>query len=152
MILGFNDVYHMTSMLEENPRDSDMWVEAYEAKFEGKGKPFGKEDWDQLLGHCEVCQPQTTFLSYSRGVSLTEQHLGRDGLARSHLCRRAHSCIPRRESHPHRPRQPRSMVQIRLEYHLDRPIHNGGAYKLSPMVRAETARPTAVLACYAESI
>jgi hypothetical protein len=93
MLLGFDDVYHMTSMLEENPRDSDMWVEAYEAKFEGKGKPYGKEDWDQLLGHCEVCRPQTTFLSYSRGLSLTEQHLGRDGLARSRLSRRAHRRI-----------------------------------------------------------
>ena len=31
-----------------------MWIEAIEAKFEGKGKPFEREDWDQLLGHCMV--------------------------------------------------------------------------------------------------
>lgn len=31
-----------------------MWVEAFEAKFEGKGKPFQREDWDQLLGHCQA--------------------------------------------------------------------------------------------------
>lgn len=69
MLLGFNDVYHMTSMLEENPRDSEMWVEAYEAKFEGKGKPFGREEWDQLLGHCQVRRPKTTFLSGGRELS-----------------------------------------------------------------------------------
>lgn len=31
-----------------------MWIAAYEAKFEGKGKPFEKVDWDQLLGHCQA--------------------------------------------------------------------------------------------------
>jgi hypothetical protein len=55
MILGLNDVYHMVSMLNENPPDGELWVEAYEAKFEGKGKPYGREEWDKLLGHCEVC-------------------------------------------------------------------------------------------------
>lgn len=31
-----------------------MWVAAYRAKFHGEGKPFGKAEWDQLLGHCMV--------------------------------------------------------------------------------------------------
>lgn len=31
-----------------------MWVDAFERKYEGKGKPFGREEWDQLLGHCMV--------------------------------------------------------------------------------------------------
>ncbi len=53
--LGFNDCYHMLSIMDENPKDADMWVEAFEAKFEGKGKPYGKEEWDKLLGHCMVC-------------------------------------------------------------------------------------------------
>lgn len=49
--LGYSDCYHYTSTVQENPRDAEMWVEAFEAKFEGKGKPFRREDWDQLLGH-----------------------------------------------------------------------------------------------------
>jgi hypothetical protein len=52
--LGYADVYHMTSVLLQNPPDSKMWIEAYEAKFEGKGRPFTRDDWDQLLGHCMV--------------------------------------------------------------------------------------------------
>jgi hypothetical protein len=51
--LGYEDCYHYLCVLIENPRDSDMWVEAVEAKFEGKGT-FSREDWDQLLGHCQV--------------------------------------------------------------------------------------------------
>ncbi len=54
MILGFSDVYHMVEMIRENPRDGDMWLEAYEAKVDGKGKPYGREEWDKLLGHCMV--------------------------------------------------------------------------------------------------
>lgn len=49
--LGYNDTYHYLACLVENPRDSDIWVEAFEAKFEGKGA-FERKDWDQLLGHC----------------------------------------------------------------------------------------------------
>ncbi|CAD0098650.1 unnamed protein product [Aureobasidium mustum] len=49
--LGYFDVYHMASPLEENRPDANMWVEAFDAKYEGKGK-FTREDWDQLLGHC----------------------------------------------------------------------------------------------------
>lgn len=30
-----------------------MWIEAIEAKHLGKGKPFTRKDWDQLLGHCQ---------------------------------------------------------------------------------------------------
>jgi hypothetical protein len=39
----------------ENPSDCLLWKAAFEAKFEGKGK-FTKQNWDQLLGHCQaVC-------------------------------------------------------------------------------------------------
>lgn len=51
--LGYNDVYHYFSVLAENPRDSDLWIEAFQGKFRGD-KPFSRADWDQLLGHCEV--------------------------------------------------------------------------------------------------
>lgn len=43
--LGYYDCYHMASILNENPRDAEMWCEALEAKFEGKGKPFQRSDW-----------------------------------------------------------------------------------------------------------
>jgi len=52
--LGYNDVYHYSSVIRENPRDSEMWLDAYKAKFEGVGKPYGREEFDKLLGHCQV--------------------------------------------------------------------------------------------------
>ena len=30
--------------------EAEMWGEAIDAKFFGKGKPFGRKEWDQLLG------------------------------------------------------------------------------------------------------
>lgn len=51
--LGYDGVYHMMSVVA-NPRDADMWIDALNAKFFGKGKPFEKKDWDQLLGNVEV--------------------------------------------------------------------------------------------------
>ncbi|KAL2045259.1 hypothetical protein N7G274_002342 [Stereocaulon virgatum] len=60
--LGFVDCYHMLSIFQ-NPPDADMWTEAVNAKYHGKGKPFEKEDWDRLLGDCQaVCDaPCTSF-------------------------------------------------------------------------------------------
>jgi hypothetical protein len=52
-ILGYDDVYHMAEAFV-NVRDCDMWNEAYNAKFRGKGKPFGCAEFDKLLGHCEA--------------------------------------------------------------------------------------------------
>ena len=51
--LGHSHVYHYASVLHENPRDSEMWQQAFSAKFEGHGT-FGKKEWDQLLGYCMV--------------------------------------------------------------------------------------------------
>ena len=55
--LGFDDCYHMLNMLK-NPPDADMWTEAVNAKYFGKGIPFAKEDWDGLLGNCQVSHPR----------------------------------------------------------------------------------------------
>ncbi|KAJ7062577.1 P-loop containing nucleoside triphosphate hydrolase protein [Mycena amicta] len=52
-ILGYHEVYHMMNVLA-NPPDADLWREALEARVEGKGMPYGREEWDQLLGHCEA--------------------------------------------------------------------------------------------------
>ncbi|KAJ7062576.1 P-loop containing nucleoside triphosphate hydrolase protein [Mycena amicta] len=50
-ILGYHDVHHMFNVLS-NPLDADLWHEALEARFEGKGTPYGRAEWDQVLGHC----------------------------------------------------------------------------------------------------
>ena len=31
------------------------WISALEAKYEGKGKPFGREDFENFLGNYAVC-------------------------------------------------------------------------------------------------
>lgn len=63
--LGYFDCYHMFSTMEENPKDADMWIEAFRSKFEGKGKAFGREEWDQLLGHCMVIKFHRISSSYA---------------------------------------------------------------------------------------
>jgi hypothetical protein len=47
----------MVSVFTENPKDAEMWVEAIDAKYKGVGKPYGREEWDKLLGHCMVVTP-----------------------------------------------------------------------------------------------
>ena len=61
--LGYVDTYHMMSCSIENPPDALMWMDALRAKYEGVGKPFTREDWDQLLGNCQaVCDwPAVAF-------------------------------------------------------------------------------------------
>ncbi|KAJ7154064.1 P-loop containing nucleoside triphosphate hydrolase protein [Mycena filopes] len=52
-MLGYKDTHHMHAVLQ-NPPEVDMWNEAIDAKFLGKGKPYGRAEWDQLLGHCQA--------------------------------------------------------------------------------------------------
>ncbi|KAF7290867.1 hypothetical protein MKEN_01494200 [Mycena kentingensis (nom. inval.)] len=52
-MLGYNDVYHMFKLVG-NPPDAEMWMEALQAKFSGQGKAYAREEWDQLLGHCQA--------------------------------------------------------------------------------------------------
>jgi len=51
-ILGYQNPYHF-SEIYRNVQDADMWIEALNAKYKGRGT-FGKEQFDQLLGHCSV--------------------------------------------------------------------------------------------------
>lgn len=54
--LGYVDTYHMMNCSIENPPDALMWMDALCAKYDKKGKPFTREDWDQLLGNSQaVC-------------------------------------------------------------------------------------------------
>jgi hypothetical protein len=48
--LGIADVYHMVELWEENPKDDDLWIEAYQTKFEGKGKKMGPQRMGRFTG------------------------------------------------------------------------------------------------------
>ena len=52
--LGYINTYHGFAPGFENPRDSEMWLDAMRAKYDGKGRPFGRAEFDKLLGHCQV--------------------------------------------------------------------------------------------------
>lgn len=43
----------MMAVSVENPPDALMWMDALAYKYDGVGH-FGREQWDQLLGHCQV--------------------------------------------------------------------------------------------------
>lgn len=43
--------YHFSSILG-NVRDADTWNRLFDAKYEGKGLPLTKSDFDGMLGHC----------------------------------------------------------------------------------------------------
>lgn len=38
----------------ENHKQSELWVEAMQAKYENKGKVWKREDFDQILGDYSV--------------------------------------------------------------------------------------------------
>lgn len=61
--LGLVDTYHMMNCSIENPPDALMWMDALTAKYDKEGKPFTREDWDQLLGNAQaVCDwPSIAF-------------------------------------------------------------------------------------------
>ncbi|KAK5991446.1 hypothetical protein PT974_09728 [Cladobotryum mycophilum] len=52
--LGFNDCYHMQTVVENVSTDPQIWVRAIEAKYTGKDT-FGKKDWDDVLGNSQAC-------------------------------------------------------------------------------------------------
>lgn len=52
-LLGINQLYHGWQTIFDNARDNKYWLEAIEAKFDGKGKPYGRAEFDRLLGHCQ---------------------------------------------------------------------------------------------------
>lgn len=53
-IFGYDNPYHFSSIFA-NVQDADMWNEALRAKLSngtGRDKPYGRAEFDQLLGHC----------------------------------------------------------------------------------------------------
>ena len=66
--------YHMATAMGSSPKTSlGLWTEALRAKFHGVGKPWGREEWDKLLGDYDsVCDvPGCLFVE-----ELTEAYPG----------------------------------------------------------------------------
>lgn len=53
--------YHFASILA-NRSDADLWSAAIDAKFFDRGTPFGKAQWDQLLGHVSAITDAPSIL------------------------------------------------------------------------------------------
>jgi hypothetical protein len=53
--LGFEkgSIYHAANVFR-TPGHADKWLKALKAKYESQGRPFGREEWDDLLGECSV--------------------------------------------------------------------------------------------------
>ena len=49
----------MRTAMNQYPRDCAMWLEAFEAKYDGSGT-FEKKQWDQLLGDYSVSNETLT--------------------------------------------------------------------------------------------
>ncbi|KAI0128612.1 hypothetical protein BJ170DRAFT_336573 [Xylariales sp. AK1849] len=50
--LGIAPVYHMREVGKN--KHQSLWIEALEAKFEGKGQPYGRVQFDRILGDFEA--------------------------------------------------------------------------------------------------
>ena len=50
-ILGYPNPYHYSSIFG-NVKDTDMWMEALDFKYKGKGHFDWKRDFDKLLSEC----------------------------------------------------------------------------------------------------
>ncbi|KAJ6557687.1 P-loop containing nucleoside triphosphate hydrolase protein [Mycena capillaripes] len=61
-ILGYTHANHGAHIHFGSPQDIDMWLAAVNAKFFGVGKPYTREDWDRLLGHCQAVMDAPHYL------------------------------------------------------------------------------------------
>lgn len=57
-------MYHYATIISENLRDAELWEEALKAKYEDQGKPYGRKEWDALLGHCMAVTDTPCFMFY----------------------------------------------------------------------------------------
>ncbi|KAJ5175635.1 uncharacterized protein N7482_001512 [Penicillium canariense] len=83
-VLGYHHAYHGRDALTFNPRDCELWWKALQAKYNGKGKEFGRKEFDQLLGHCQavsdipaICFAEELIAAYPNAkVILTVREVG----------------------------------------------------------------------------
>ncbi|KAJ7686693.1 hypothetical protein B0H17DRAFT_708548 [Mycena rosella] len=52
--LGYVRTNHGFAVAFASPATMDMWIEAIKAKFHGEGIPYGRAEWDRLLGDCQA--------------------------------------------------------------------------------------------------
>jgi hypothetical protein len=107
-MLGYKDTHHMQTVFA-NPLEAAMWQEAMDAKFLGKGKPYGREEWDQLLGQCQVRTLQR--FSRKQTVLILKWKIGDHRRPGSIILGGAPGGVPRRQSDPDEPRS-RKMVEV----------------------------------------
>ena len=90
----------MRTAMNEYPRDCEMWLDAFKSKYDGEGKVFGREEWDQLLGNFSVSPTRCRghYDRYRRTVYglialwLTEEVCLR--CTGNRLCLRSHTRLP----------------------------------------------------------
>ena len=64
--LGYTP-YHMAEAMRNPQRDFPLWMEALDAKYKGKGQPFGREEFDKLLADVDVrTTPAILVVSFPR--------------------------------------------------------------------------------------
>ncbi|KAJ7827607.1 P-loop containing nucleoside triphosphate hydrolase protein, partial [Mycena olivaceomarginata] len=56
-MLGYNDTHHMDSVFRD-PSQIWPWTAAIYDMIYGKGKPYGRAEWDSLLGDCQARYPR----------------------------------------------------------------------------------------------
>ncbi|KAJ7485542.1 hypothetical protein FB451DRAFT_1230209 [Mycena latifolia] len=61
--LGYVETNHGRTVGNASPAVQDMWIEAIRAKYYGKGTPYGRAEWDRLLGEYPAITdwPHTLF-------------------------------------------------------------------------------------------
>ncbi|KAJ7485540.1 hypothetical protein FB451DRAFT_1230196 [Mycena latifolia] len=61
--LGYVETNHGRMVGNASPAVQDMWIEAIKAKYYGKGTPYGRAEWDRLLGEYPAVTdwPHTLF-------------------------------------------------------------------------------------------
>ncbi|KAJ7475878.1 hypothetical protein FB451DRAFT_1397269 [Mycena latifolia] len=52
--LGYVRTSHGFAVHSSSPTVIDMWITAIRAKFYGEGTPYGRTEWDLLLGDCQA--------------------------------------------------------------------------------------------------
>lgn len=76
MILGHSEVYHGFRQFN-NVSECAFWIEGFKAKYDPEPgqKPFGREEFDQLLGHCSAaCDTPTNAFGPELIVAYPGEH------------------------------------------------------------------------------
>ncbi|KAI1766367.1 hypothetical protein GGR53DRAFT_486488 [Hypoxylon sp. FL1150] len=131
--LGIGPVYHMREVGKN--RHQALWAEALDAKFEGRGEPYNREKFDQILGNYEALAdypaaifPAELMAAYPEASVILSVRHTEDAWLRSMEDTLWHS-------HIHAPMpNPSPMAPLSTRYHRhcwgnDLPKHGAAAYR-----------------------